>query len=268
MIAVPVYNTIVLPGSSFTFQGSFFKELSGVDEAAAGDKVMFLFLKEEKPRADVRPEDIRPIGVSAHVESISDDGNVTVKCEERVTLESIEIDEEGNISVSAAARADILLQQRPRRIKMPPLARVAPADHKRLGALIDLHDPVQVPELRRPHLRRPGSVPLLFLHHSSLPRAAKPRGFLRSYHISAQNTTTASAPLHRRPSLSNSARISPASYRPPLFTTPRFSHTSLPLAPRLSSLAAPDVFSIHGKCVSSLHYKCILPFAANLCCIF
>ena len=102
MIAVPVYNTIVLPGSSFTFQGSFFKELSGVDEAAAGDKVMFLFLKEEKPRADVRPEDIRPIGVSAHVESISDDGNVTVKCEERVTLESIEIDEEGNISVSAA----------------------------------------------------------------------------------------------------------------------------------------------------------------------
>ncbi len=107
MIAVPVYNTIVLPGSSFTFQGSFFKELSGVDEAAAGDKVMFLFLKEEKPRADVRPEDIRPIGVSAHVESISDDGNVTVKCEERVTLESIEIDEEGNISVSAAARADI-----------------------------------------------------------------------------------------------------------------------------------------------------------------
>ena len=47
MISIPVYNMIILPNISLTFKKDFFDEISAAN-MREGDKVLFLFQKQEK----------------------------------------------------------------------------------------------------------------------------------------------------------------------------------------------------------------------------
>ncbi|MGI6107541.1 MAG: endopeptidase La [Lachnospiraceae bacterium] len=107
MIIVPVYNMVILPGCSLTLQGSYFKELSGVEKPETGEPLMFVFLKGEKPIEDLTADDIQPVAVEAHVDSVSSEGNVTIKTERRMTVTSVEKDEEGGLNVTAVPREEI-----------------------------------------------------------------------------------------------------------------------------------------------------------------
>ena len=49
MITIPVYNMIILPNISLTFKKDFFDETSAA-KMREGDKVLFLFQKNEKSR--------------------------------------------------------------------------------------------------------------------------------------------------------------------------------------------------------------------------
>lgn len=105
MIAVPVYDMLMLPGLTFYFKEEACQEL-GIDEIEKEEQVVFLLQKEEKQREDMTPEDFYPIGVSGIAEAIDDNGDVKIKIEQRVNLDSMEITG-GEIEISASIRSDI-----------------------------------------------------------------------------------------------------------------------------------------------------------------
>ena len=71
-----------------------------------GENVLFLVLKEEKDRKDLVPEDFYPIGVSAKIESIDEEGTVRVTAKTRVSLSDIEVTEE-SITAEASILPDV-----------------------------------------------------------------------------------------------------------------------------------------------------------------
>ena len=75
MITIPVYDLLVLPGVSFYFKKDMFP-VRKITSEDIGENVLFLVLKEEKDRKDLVPEDFYPIGVSAKIESIDEEGTV------------------------------------------------------------------------------------------------------------------------------------------------------------------------------------------------
>ena len=93
MITIPVYDLLVLPGVSFYFKKDMFPARKITSEDI-GEGVLFLVLKEEKDRKDLVPEDFYPIGVSAKIESIDEEGTVRVTAKTRVSLSDIEVTEE------------------------------------------------------------------------------------------------------------------------------------------------------------------------------
>ena len=105
MITIPVYDLLVLPGVSFYFKKDMFPARKITPEDI-GENVLFLVLKEEKDRKDLVPEDFYPIGVSAKIESIDEEGTVRVTAKTRVSLSDIEVTEE-SITAEASILPDI-----------------------------------------------------------------------------------------------------------------------------------------------------------------
>lgn len=105
MITIPVYDLLVLPGVSFYFKKDMFPARKITSEDI-GENVLFLVLKEEKDRKDLVPEDFYPIGVSAKIESIDEEGTVRVTAKTRVSLSDVEVTEE-SITAEASILPDI-----------------------------------------------------------------------------------------------------------------------------------------------------------------
>lgn len=105
MITIPVYDLLVLPGVSFYFKKDMFP-VRKITSEDIGENVLFLVLKEEKDRKDLVPEDFYPIGVSAKIESIDEEGTVRVTAKTRVSLSDIEVTEE-SITAEASILPDI-----------------------------------------------------------------------------------------------------------------------------------------------------------------
>ena len=105
MITIPVYDLLVLPGVSFYFKKDMFP-VRKITSEDIGENVLFLVLKEEKDRKDLVPEDFYPIGVSAKIESIDEEGTVRVTAKARVSLSDIEVTEE-SITAEASILPDI-----------------------------------------------------------------------------------------------------------------------------------------------------------------
>ena len=105
MITIPVYDLLVLPGVSFYFKKDMFPARKITSEDV-GEDVLFLILKEEKDRKDLVPEDFYPIGVSAKIESIDEEGTVRVTAKTRVSLSDIEVTEE-SITAEASILPDV-----------------------------------------------------------------------------------------------------------------------------------------------------------------
>ena len=95
MITIPVYDLLVLPGVSFYFKKDMFPVRKITSEDIG-----------EKDRKDLVPEDFYPIGVSAKIESIDEEGTVRVTAKTRVSLSDIEVTEE-SITAEASILPDV-----------------------------------------------------------------------------------------------------------------------------------------------------------------
>lgn len=105
MITIPVYNMIILPNISLTFKKDFFDEISAAN-MRDGDKVLFLFQKQEKSRKHLTQEDFYPIGLNGVIESVDDDGDITVRTLNRMNIDSVLVTEH-DIFAQAVIREDI-----------------------------------------------------------------------------------------------------------------------------------------------------------------
>ena len=105
MITIPVYNMIILPNISLTFKKDFFDE-TAASKIREGDKLLFLFQRKDKSRRNLTQDDFYPIGLNGVVESVDDDGDVTVRTEDRMDIGSVMVSEK-EIFAEAVIREDI-----------------------------------------------------------------------------------------------------------------------------------------------------------------
>ena len=89
MIYIPYYNALALPDVSCYFQLDYLNGQSD-QPVSAGDKVLFLMLKNEKQEGEIEAEDIFPIAARGVVESI-DNQWALVHTTNRVNLDSIQV---------------------------------------------------------------------------------------------------------------------------------------------------------------------------------
>ena len=89
MIYIPYYNALALPDVSCYFQLDYLNGQSD-QPVTAGEKVLFLMLKNEKQEGEIEAEDIFPIAARGVVESI-DNQWALVHTTNRVNLDSIQV---------------------------------------------------------------------------------------------------------------------------------------------------------------------------------
>ena len=106
MLVVPYYDLILVPGVTYYFKKEYFERSAG-ESAARGQKLLFLQLKTDRRRDEIRQEDLYPVGITATVEDIGNEGTVEIRTAGRVTLDTIEI-EDGGIEVTYADRVDTI----------------------------------------------------------------------------------------------------------------------------------------------------------------
>lgn len=105
MIIRPVYNLLLLPDVTYYFKKDFFPE----EDAArleAGTEILFPFFKEEIEESRATVDDFYPIGISAKVESISEEDNLQIRTLERVNLADLEV-ENCQINATASIRPEV-----------------------------------------------------------------------------------------------------------------------------------------------------------------
>ena len=90
MIYIPCYNVLTLPDVSCYFRLDYINGMSA-QPVKAGDKVLFLMLKEQREGGEIEAEDIYPIAVRGAVESI-DNQWALVHTTNRVNLDSIQVE--------------------------------------------------------------------------------------------------------------------------------------------------------------------------------
>ena len=98
MIIIPVYNMTVLPDAYMPFPLQRYKEIAN-KEPEEGEDVVFLLVKEPKPAKKITKDDIYPYAVEGKVKE-SKDGFVIIEGRERVKIESLEIDNQGLMTLS------------------------------------------------------------------------------------------------------------------------------------------------------------------------
>lgn len=106
MIIRPVFNILLLPDITYFFKRDFFPG-AAADQIEVGTDILFPFLKNEVDETTVTIDDIYPVGMSARVESIGDDDSIQIRTLERVSLDDIELDENGQITATASIRPEV-----------------------------------------------------------------------------------------------------------------------------------------------------------------
>ena len=105
MIIRPVYNLLLLPDVTYYFKKDFFPE----EDAArleVGTEILFPFFKEEIEESEATVDDFYPIGMSARVESISEDDSLQIRTMERVDFADLEL-ENCQIDATASIRTEV-----------------------------------------------------------------------------------------------------------------------------------------------------------------
>lgn len=106
MIIRPVFNILLLPDITYFFKRDFFPG-AAADQIEVGTDILFPFLKNEVDETTVTIDDIYPVGMSARVESIGDDDSIQIRTLERVSLDDLELDENGQITATASIRPEV-----------------------------------------------------------------------------------------------------------------------------------------------------------------
>lgn len=106
MIIRPVFNILLLPDITYFFKRDFFPG-AAADQIEVGTDILFPFLKNEVDETTVTIDDIYPVGMSARIESLGDDDSIQIRTLERVSLDDIELDENGQITATASIRPEV-----------------------------------------------------------------------------------------------------------------------------------------------------------------
>ncbi|MCD8012925.1 MAG: endopeptidase La [Lachnospiraceae bacterium] len=105
MLTVPYYNIVIIPGIYLYFQNNYFQKIAQKD-AVVGETVIFLMLKEDKTREEMRAEDFYPIGITGKIEAVDKEGNVKIVTGSRVNVDAIDVTET-SIELSLTERPDV-----------------------------------------------------------------------------------------------------------------------------------------------------------------
>ena len=106
MIAIPIYNTVAIPGSHIYFKGEVFADIAGRD-AKTKDEVVLLFARENIQEQVLSQDLFFPIGALGRVTETDINGYVEVKVESRVDVETIMVDDENHMEIIFGHRPDI-----------------------------------------------------------------------------------------------------------------------------------------------------------------
>ena len=106
MLTIPIYDTILLPEVTFYFKKEVIEGWN-TDELEVGGHLVFALLRNDIDIRDTTMEDIYPIGVTARVESIDQDGNVKVRTKERVNILEFTREKSGLIDAVIEPRPEI-----------------------------------------------------------------------------------------------------------------------------------------------------------------
>lgn len=84
MFIQPVYNILLLPDITYFFKKDFFA--GRADELKPGTQILFTLLRTEAEGNSLQTEDFYPIGLSARVESVSDEDVIQIRTIDRVEI--------------------------------------------------------------------------------------------------------------------------------------------------------------------------------------
>ena len=104
MFIQPVYNILLLPDVTYYFKKDFFADRA--DELKPGTQLLFALLKNEAEGSSLQAEDFYPIGLSARVESVSDEDVIQIRTIDRVEIISPVI-ENSEVLAAFAVRPSI-----------------------------------------------------------------------------------------------------------------------------------------------------------------
>lgn len=99
------FNILLLPDITYflnviSFRGLLQTRLKSV-------QIFCFHFENEVDETTVTIDDIYPVGMSARVESIGDDDSIQIRTLERVSLDDIELDENGQITATASIRPEV-----------------------------------------------------------------------------------------------------------------------------------------------------------------
>ena len=104
MFIQPVYNILLLPDVTYYFKKDFFA--GRADELKPGTQILFTLLRTEAEENNLQAEDFYPIGLSARVESVSDEDVIQIRTIDRVEIIRPVI-EDGEVRAAFAVRPSI-----------------------------------------------------------------------------------------------------------------------------------------------------------------
>lgn len=113
MAIIPVYNSIILPDTTFYFKKDLLEEMN-IHNIAEGEDVVFLIRKEiNKKLADAKDtgdtqisEEFYPIGVAGKVVSVDESGTASIEAKERMDITSVSVVDQ-QYELEAVTREDI-----------------------------------------------------------------------------------------------------------------------------------------------------------------
>ncbi len=105
MVIVPVYNQLILPDANLYFPSDSFRASAG-SSVSSGEKVIFVILKQNKPRTEYTEDDFYPIGVSGVVQQEAS-GFTVIRTNQRVNVENVTVRADRTLTANISRRADI-----------------------------------------------------------------------------------------------------------------------------------------------------------------
>lgn len=106
MIAVPVYNTVIIPHGRIIMPTERYHQITGKDPER-DEKVIFFILKEDQPKSDMTEDSFYPIGVSGFISKINQEGYLVVRTTDRVNINQVSMEENGRIQLNLTTRPDV-----------------------------------------------------------------------------------------------------------------------------------------------------------------
>ena len=104
MFIQPIYNILLLPDVTYCFKKDFFADRSEYLKDDAD--VLFILLKSDTENGDFTPDNFYPVGLSAKIENINDEGVVQIRTIDRVEIIDPVL-EDGEIRAAFAARPSV-----------------------------------------------------------------------------------------------------------------------------------------------------------------